>query len=70
MGEKKRVDTEILQEYRDQLEVVASDLIIFLNELQNNDPLGGTEIDIDILKYKARKVKNAADELLNIRIIR
>lgn len=70
MGEKKRVDTEMLQKYRDELEVAASDLIIYLNDIKVNDPLGGTEIDIDILKYNARKVKNAADELINIKIIR
>lgn len=70
MGEKKRVDTEMLQKYRDELEVAASDLIIYLNDIKVNDPLGGTEIDIDTLKYNARKVKNAADELINIKIIR
>lgn len=69
MSSKKRVDNEMLLLLRAELEKSINELSIFFDELSAENPVGGIEIDISLMKHKANNVKHSADNLANIRTI-
>lgn len=69
MSNKKKVDSDMLFHLREELEEAINKLSILLDGIKNTEPIGGTEVPIDMLKNLAENVATKANNLAKINIL-
>ncbi len=70
MSSKKRVDSDMLFHLRKELEESINKLSVFLEGIKNPEPIGGTEVSIDILKNLAENIATKANNLAKIKALK